>query len=123
MGDSNLIEGRVAGVGAAGGEARIKTALGIVPLDQTLEAGRAVTLMIRPEKLAIEPRSEGMIALGRARVTESLFQGTHVRLRALAGPQGEVELMLRLALGAEAAVDSEIEVWADPADVVVLDSD
>ena len=125
MGDSNLIEGTVAS--ASGGEARIETALGAITLHIDLEPGRAVTLMIRPEKLTIEPSRDGMIAgmisLGRARVTESLFQGTHVRLRALGGPTGDHQFMLRLAPGSAAAVGGEIEIWAEPADVVVLKSD
>ena len=43
-----------------------------------------------------------------------------MRLRALGGPRRDHELMPRLAPGAEAAVDGEIEIYADPADVVVL---
>ena len=82
--------------------------------------------MIRPEKFSIAPRRAGvsgsMIALGRARVTESLFQGTHVRLRALGGTNGDHALMLRLAPGVGAAVGGEIGIWAEPADVVVLES-
>ena len=123
MGDSNLIEGRIAAV--EGGTARVDTPFGTLRVTAAGVPGGTVTLMLRPEQLALGPAAPGAVSLGEARVVESVFQGTHLRLRAMGamggGEDGAQELLLRLAPGAAAAAGETITIHADPADIVVLE--
>ena len=64
-----------------------------------LEPGRAVTLVIRPGKLAVERRSESAVSLNKARVVESNVQGTRLWVRAMAEANGDHGLLLRLPPG------------------------
>ena len=121
MGDSNLLAGRV--TGAEGGAARVETELGpIVTRDDGLTVGQTVTLMVRPENLAVERKSPGAVSLGEARVVEANFQGTHLRVRAKGGPRGDQDLLLLLPTGTKVKAGDAIELFADPADVVALEA-
>ncbi len=114
MGDSNLLEGRI----GPGGE--VATDLGALPVETKGRPGEPVTLILRPEQLALAPKSDAALSLGRARIVECLFQGTQERVRARAETGGGQELMLRLDAGTEVTAGDTVEVYAEPADVVVL---
>ena len=121
MGDSNLLPGRVTGV--EGGAARVETELGpIATRDDGLAVGQTVTLMVRPENLAVERKSPSAVSLGEARVVEANFQGTHLRVRAKGGPRCDHDLLLLLPQGAKIKAGETIELFVDPADVVVLEA-
>ena len=117
MGDSNLLKGRVE---SAAGGTRVATALGPLALAAEAETGAPLTVALRPEQLALAPPVGNALALGPARVIETTFQGTHLRLRAAAGTNGATTLLLRLPASAEVHPGDEIAVYADPADAVLL---
>lgn len=119
MGESNVFAGRVGN--AAGGKLMVDTVLGRLLVDGAAGAGSTVHLSIRPEQLHLSQDGSGAdIALGRARVTEGSFQGTHLRLRALSEADGKTDLLLRLPADSDVAVGTIIDVHARTSDIVVL---
>lgn len=120
MGESNLIPGRV--TAAEGGTARVATPLGEWAIAAEARAEADVSLSLRPEQLSLSPGDDdGRIALGRARVTEIMFQGSHLKVTARC-EAGEVpELLLELPSATEIAVGQEITISAKAEDVVLLD--
>jgi spermidine/putrescine transport system ATP-binding protein len=119
MGESNVIPGRVRA--ADGGLLTIETALGVFAIAGDAAAGDAVQLCIRPEQLGPSVAADGaIIDLGRARITECSFQGTHLRLHAVSEADGKTELLLRLPASSGVAVGAIIGVQARAADAVAL---
>ncbi len=122
MGDSNFLEGRV--VEAAEGRVAVETPLGRFLVAGEAEAGRAVTLSLRPEhvRAGAEPSQAGgdaLVALGRARVLETGFFGTHHQCTA-ALDAAERPFKVRLPQKEGPGAGAEIALWADPADLVLL---
>jgi len=116
MGESNLIEGRVVARDRTG--ARIETPLGAFTLACEAPAGARVTLVLRPEHIALDPPAEGALALGPAHITAATFQGTNVRLTARAADGSP--LLIRVPPGREPAIGATVPLHAAAADVVVL---
>ena len=116
MGDSNLIEGQV--VTHHAGQLTVRSGLGEFELPGTAETGTRVTLAIRPEHLHPDP-AEGRLVLGKARVLECGFFGTHhqcdTRLESLPGPIKVRIDQKRLVRPGEA-----LDLYLDPTDLVVL---
>ena len=119
MGESNVIAGRVlsAAEGAAEGAARVETPFGPMTVSGRAVAGDTVTLCLRPEQLRLARLGADDIRLGQARVTALSFQGAHLRVHAVAPG---ADLLLRLPADAGVAVGATIEVFARPADLVML---
>jgi len=119
MGESNLIPGRVRGV--AGERVQVETPLGTLGVPGGARPGDAVRLCLRPAQLRV--RAEGgyeHLALGRARVVEVLFQGTHLRVHARAEGGADIPLLLHLPVDEGVAVGADIEVHARVRDAVLL---
>lgn len=119
MGESNVIPGLVREAGH--GQLLVDTALGSVAVAGEADAGERVQLCIRPEQLGPSVAEPGaIIDLGRARITERSFQGTHLRLHAVSEADGQTELLLRLPASSDMTVGAIIGVQARAADAVVL---
>ena len=82
--------------------------------------GESVTLSIRPEQLLIGGAGDGALAIGRGRISETSFQGTHLRARIAMGTNGSNELLLRAPATAPLSVGSDVELSVRPADLVTL---
>src|SRR5215471_5199951 len=93
MGESNILKGEV--VEATPGSVWVRTPVGTLAVPAHAAIGEAVTLSIRPEQLLIGSASDGALPLGRGAVTETSFQGTHLRARIAMGDRGSHELLLR----------------------------
>ena len=93
MGESNILPGEV--VEATSGVAWVKTRVGTLTVPAHAAIGESVTLSIRPEQLVIGGTGEGALALGSGKVTETSFQGTHLRAHVAMGGEGGHELLLR----------------------------
>ena len=106
MGEVNFIEGT--GDGRA-----VLTPLGALPLDGVTGA---VTLAIRPE----HARAGGDLALGRARVTDSAFFGTHVRAHVAPEAAPDRSLVVHLPQNAAARPGDTIDLSVAREDVVAL---
>ena len=80
LGDSNLIEGWVAGGGDSWVE--VETAHGPVRAEGSESVGRSATLAVRPEQLVVGDAAAGLWSLGEAVVTETMFLGAYWRVQA-----------------------------------------
>jgi spermidine/putrescine transport system ATP-binding protein len=118
MGESNILTGEV--VEATSGVAWVKTRVGILTVPTQAVIGESVTLSIRPEQLLIGGAGEGTLAIGRGRIGEISFQGTHLRAHVTMGSDGGNELLLRAPATASLSVDSDVDLSVRPADLVML---
>ncbi len=82
LGDVNLIDGRL-GRAEPGGVRGVETALGLLRASGEGEAGNAVVVAIRPERLVVSGEGEGDDLSGRlrGRLTEATFLGDRIRYR------------------------------------------
>jgi spermidine/putrescine transport system ATP-binding protein len=120
MGESNLIPGRVTVV--EGGMARVATALGEWAIAADTKAGADVSLSLRPEQLALGlPDDDARIALGRARVTEIMFQGSHLKVTAMCAAKEVPGILLQLPSATRIEVGQKIDISAKAGDVVLLE--
>ena len=80
MGESNILEGRISQ--SQGVQPGATTVLGTLPVDRNLPTGTQVTLALRPEHIHVGgPPQAGWSAGPEATVIETLFLGTHQRVR------------------------------------------
>ena len=117
MGESNILPGEV--VEATSSVAWVKTAIATLAVPAQAAIGTRVNLSIRPEQLVIGRAAEGTEDLGTGRVSETSFQGTHLRAR-IAMQAGGGELLLRAPATLDLAVRSTIQLSVRPVDVVLL---
>ena len=118
MGESNILPGIVRAY--EGPILHIETKLGILPVPGAAEQGQAVALSIRPEHLRLGPAPAGAVALADATIGESVFQGTHLRIRSRT--DCGIELLLRLPAGTDVTPGLRTALHADPARIVLLAS-
>jgi hypothetical protein len=101
-----------------GGDLLVETALGMLAVPADAEAGRTVSLSLRPEHLGLGPAPAGALPLPSTTIEEVVFQGTHLRVRGRT--ESGVELLLRLPAGASVAQGMRAPLHADPARIVLL---
>jgi spermidine/putrescine transport system ATP-binding protein len=116
MGESNLIDGRA---GKTAGEmVTVETAWGAFPVSGHAREGDAVSLVLRPEHMHIEP-GENRLPLDAVTVTETGFFGTHHQcLATLPGHEGSLRIRLPQRFSPEAG--TVLPLFADPADMVLV---
>ncbi len=110
MGESTEIPGRA----AAGG---VGTAFGCLPVAPNAAPGEPVTLILRPENL--RPDDAGPISLGKARITDAVFQGAHVRVQARGEAQDQT-FLLRLPPSAATAPGTPLALSCRAEDLVAV---
>ncbi len=111
LGEMNFIDARIE-------DGTAITALGPLPVDDCPADGSAVTICIRPEQLG--PGHAHTI--GSARVTETVFQGAHRRVRVVPENAVEMDLLARLPVGMEAAVGDTVPLSVDLDAVTLVDA-
>ncbi|MGE0005576.1 MAG: ABC transporter ATP-binding protein [Parvibaculaceae bacterium] len=117
MGETNLLEGTVAE--ARGDELAIDTAVGRIIAKGELSPRSKVHVSVRPENIRLGACAQGALDLGRARLRDVVFQGTHRRCHAdLEGKA--TPLLLRLSSEVEQPGDGLHELWVRPQDVVLI---
>jgi len=108
MGESNILAGEAAE--AAGECTWIKTALGMVPVPGPAVPQQGVSILVRPEHIQSgRGLDAAAVSLGQGVVSEAVFQGTHLRLRLNAGPNGDVPILARTEADSHVAVGD----WLD----------
>jgi len=117
MGESNILTGEV--VEATSGVALVKTQVGTLNVPVPAAIGDRVTLSIRPEQLLVDHVGAGALALGSGTITETSFQGTHLRAHVAIGAHGG-DLLLRVSAAAALAPGSTVKLAVQPADIAVL---
>jgi spermidine/putrescine transport system ATP-binding protein len=118
MGDTNLFEATVAET--RGSELSVETPIGPIVAQGEGHPGSRVHVSIRPENVRVGPQVSGSVPLGRARLREMVFQGTHRRCMAELEGVRSGRLLLRLPLDACSDHDGALDLWVRPEDVVVI---
>ena len=118
MGESNILTGEV--IEATSGVAWVKTKVGMLTVPTPAAIGESVTLSIRPEQLLTGSAGAGALTLGRGKITETSFQGTHLRAHVAMGTGGGSDLLLRAPAAAGLAEGDLVELAVRPADIVML---
>ena len=119
MGESNLFAGEPRG--GSNGALTVGTPFGDWSLTGEAEPGEKVSVVLRPEQLGIRnPEGDSALALGRARVTKVLFQGSYLRVEADAETAGVETLLLTLPADNRVAEGEVIDIFASTADAVVV---
>lgn len=118
MGESNLIPARV--MDQSKDTVRIDSAMGELLVDGNDAYGPEVTLCIRPENLKLYANKVGSVSLGAATVSEVVFQGSHLRLRALGGPNRDIDLVLQAPPDTPVELGSTVELGAASKDLILL---
>ena len=118
MGENNILTGEV--VQAISGIACVTTRVGTLTVPAQVAVGDNVTLSIRPEQLLIGGGGDGCLAIGRGRISETSFQGTHLRAHVAMETGGDNELLLRAPATEQLSVGSDVELSVRPTDLVML---
>jgi len=118
MGESNILTGEV--VEATSGVAWVKTRVGTLTVPTHAMPAESVTLSIRPEQLLIGNAGAGTLSLGNGTITETSFQGTHLRAHVAMEGDGNNELLLRAPVGLPLPVGAEVQLSVRPEDLVML---
>jgi spermidine/putrescine transport system ATP-binding protein len=118
MGESNMFEGRV--TGRSGDQIEVETTFGRLTTIGQAEIGARVYLSIRPEQISVgEGTQEGRLTLGKLRIQEISFFGTHHRC--LGRQVGtDLPMTLRLPQNQSAQSGDELTVSVSRDDIVLL---
>jgi spermidine/putrescine transport system ATP-binding protein len=114
MGESNVLSGRV--VNAGGGEVNVETALGRITAAGSAETDTSVHIALRPEQLLLAPQPD-TVSIGRGKVAELSFQGTHCRCHCKVAGQ---DLILRAPVSAGLTAGQEVSLYSARTDIVLL---
>jgi len=119
MGESNILEGTI--TTAYNGNIQIATKLGDIEVAGEGSVGDVIRLSIRPEQIKIGVvKDDTGIALGSIEITEAVFQGSHRRCRGFAGPDQDMELLLRIPVENGIQSGDTVGIFVQPNDVVLL---
>ena len=111
MGESTIFSGRVTPSGG------IETPFGSWPLAQGERAGTEVAVALRPEHVIM---GNGPLSLGRARISDVVFQGSFKRVAATPERAPHISLLARLPADAPVRPGDPAEFACDPRHVLVL---
>ena len=119
MGDSNIFPGEV--VRNDAGRVEVVTRMGNLNIPGDAETGAKVHLVLRPEQIKVGAgEGDDNLPLGRTRVIDVTFQGTHRLCHALGGADGTVELLLRLPPEHAVSPSDFLNIYARASDAVLL---
>jgi spermidine/putrescine transport system ATP-binding protein len=111
MGESTIFSGRITEAG------EIETPFGSWRLASDAGAGAQITLAIRPEHVVI---GENPLPLGRARVSDVVFQGSFKRVTATPERAPQISLLARVPADATVQPADMVEFACDSRHVLVL---
>jgi spermidine/putrescine transport system ATP-binding protein len=119
MGESNMFEGEV--IKCTTAEIEVATALGSFRIPGTAQSGADVQLSIRPEQILVQPAdSSRLVALGKLKVDEVAFFGTHHRCLGRHATT-DLPLIVRLPPNHPIQAGQELAVSVLQNDIVLLD--
>ncbi len=118
MGETNLFEGKV--TESRGGELVVETPAGRIIARGSAPPGAKVHISIRPENIRLGAQTEGTFGLGRAKLRDVIFQGTHRRCRAELEGKDAVALLLYLRPEAGELGDVASDLWVRPQDIALI---
>jgi spermidine/putrescine transport system ATP-binding protein len=118
MGESTLLKGTI--VEASGGELIISTPLGRLAIHGKAEAGGELDVAIRPENIKLQSHRSARLHLGRARVTDLVFQGSFKRATVVSQSTPPVQLILRVGADEPVKLRQQVDLYCRPADLILL---
>jgi spermidine/putrescine transport system ATP-binding protein len=118
MGESNVITARA--VRPVEGGVQVDTPLGPLAAEGEAEQGAEVHLSIRPEHIGLGAAVDDAMSLGKATITDVIFQGDHWRCRARGGANGEIHLLLNVPADASVEVGRMVELHARKEHIILL---
>jgi spermidine/putrescine transport system ATP-binding protein len=119
MGESNILAGEA--VEVAGECTWVKTTAGTLPVPGRVDAGARVNVLIRPEHIQSGRGVDAdAVSLGQAVVSESVFQGTHIRLRLNAGATCDVPILARTEADTAVTVGDRLDLAVRSQNLVLL---
>jgi spermidine/putrescine transport system ATP-binding protein len=118
MGETNLLEGVVAET--RGDELALETPVGRIIAKGTSPRGSKVHISIRPENIRLGAQAGGTQDIGRARLRDFIFQGTHRRCHAELEGKQTPALVLRLSPETGQPGDGPYDLWVRPEDIVLI---
>jgi spermidine/putrescine transport system ATP-binding protein len=118
MGESTVFSGKV--VSASEERLTVHTPLGRLTVHGEAAAGQEIHLAIRPENLKLQSTRDVWLHLGRAQVSDVVFQGSFKRVTAVSQSMPPVPLVLRA--GADEAVKPReyVDLYCKPSDLILL---
>jgi len=118
MGESNMFEGRV--FGRSGDQVEVETIFGRLKITGDAKPGEPVHLSIRPEQIKAEAvGTQQLAALGKLRIDEVSFFGTHHRCRGRL-VNSDQSLIIRLPQNQPAKAGQELSIAVPREDIVLL---
>ena len=118
MGESNMFEGKV--VERTGNQIDVETVFGRLQVPGNAEPGAGVHLSIRPEQIKAEESSmQDSVTLGRLKVEEVSFFGTHHRCQGRHSDSNQ-PLIIRLPQNRVAYSGDELPISVQREDIVLL---
>jgi len=117
MGESTILAGTVTGM--KNGIVTASTPVGAISLPGTSPAGARVALAIRPEHLVLG-EVKGDVALGAAKVSDVVFQGSFKRVLATSILDPSLQFIAKAAASATVQVGDTTAVSCNAQDVILL---
>jgi spermidine/putrescine transport system ATP-binding protein len=119
MGESNMFDGEV--IECTTDEIEVATALGSFRIPGTAQSGADVQLSIRPEQILAQPAdSSHIVALGKLKVDEVAFFGTHHRCLGRHATT-DLPMIVRLPQNHPIQAGEELAISVLQNDIVLLD--
>ena len=121
MGESNMFEGQV--LDRTGDQIEVETVFGRLQVSGAAEPGTRVHLSIRPEQIKAQGAAgrQQLVALGKIKVEEVSFFGTHHRCQGRHAKSNQ-SLIIRLPQDRPAKAGEELAIAVQRDDIVLLNA-
>jgi spermidine/putrescine transport system ATP-binding protein len=119
MGESTIFRGKVVEVEKTD-RLLVMTPLGKLTAHGKAEEGEEIELAVRPENLKLQGTREAWLNLGRARVTDVVFQGSFKRVIAVSDSMPPVQMILRISNEEGVKLREHVDIYCRPADLILL---
>ncbi|OBQ96160.1 ABC transporter ATP-binding protein [Mesorhizobium sp. AA23] len=117
MGESTILAGKAGET--QDGRVEVATRLGPISLPGTAPAGAAVALAIRPEHLILAG-AKGDVALGTAKVSDVVFQGSFKRVLATSAQDPTLQFIAKAPAPATVQAGDTVAVSCNAQDIILL---
>jgi spermidine/putrescine transport system ATP-binding protein len=117
MGESTIFRGKVV---EKSDRLLVMTPLGKLTAHGDAEESEEIELAVRPENLKLHGTREAWLHLGRARVTDIVFQGSFKRVIAVSDSMPPVQMILRVGNEEEVKVKEHVDIYCRPVDLILL---
>jgi spermidine/putrescine transport system ATP-binding protein len=118
MGESTLIEGEV--VEAAKERLIVSTPLGRLTVSGIAKVGQKVHLALRPENVKLQSTRDTWLHLGRALVSDVVYQGSFRRVVAMSESTPAIQVVLHAGTHESVAALELVDLYCKPADLILL---